>query len=453
MIVARPTTLAAAHPSTLPLVAAIEMGYGHLRAAHSLAQALGVTVVEVDQPPHADEEEQRLWRSLRRLYEVASRTSQLPFIGAPLRSLLDAVTAIAPLHPYRDLSAATLPVRSLDRLVRRGLGKGLVARLRESGSPLLTTFFAPAIAADFHHCEPVYCVVTDVDIHRIWVPRRPERARLHYLTPSRRASQRLQAYGISRERIEITGFPLPLELLGGRDLPALRRNLAARLVRLDRKRIFRRQMRNELQYFLGALPAAEEGRPPLATFAVGGAGAQAELARQLLASLRPLLLAGRLRLCLVAGTRQEIADRFRLWIAEAGLEEAGAEAVSVLAEPSLAAYFARFNELLRATDILWTKPSELTFYAALGLPLVLTEPLGMHERYNLRWAVENGAALVQRDPRYAGYWIKEWLAEGTLAAAAWSGFTRLPKFGTYQILDRLGAPQAQAQPQPPPAER
>jgi hypothetical protein len=424
-------------PALLPLIASIEMGYGHMRAAHSLAQALDLPVMQVDQPPDADDEEQRLWRSLRRLYEVASRTSQLPLIGAPLRSLLDAFTAIAPLHPYRDLSAATLPVRSLDRLIRKGLGKGLVARLRSAGSPLLTTFFAPAIIADLHHCEPVYCVVTDVDIHRIWVPRRPERARLWYLTPSRRALKRLRAYGVARERIELTGFPLPLELLGGRDLPVLRRNLAARLVRLDRKRVFRGQMRNELQYFLGGLPAAEEGRPPLATFAVGGAGAQAELARELLASLRPLLLDGRLRLCLAAGVRLEIAERFRQWIGEAGLAGLGDGTVSILAEPNLEAYFARFNELLGETDILWTKPSELTFYAALGLPLVLTRPLGMHERYNLRWAIENGAALAQRDPRYAGYWIKEWLAEGTLAAAAWSGFTRLPKFGTYQILDRL----------------
>src|SRR4030095_9293640 len=96
-----------------------------------------------------------------------------------------------------------------------------------------------------------------------------------------------------------------------------------------------------------------------------------------------------------------------------------------------------FNRLLAETDVLWTKPSEMTFYAALGLPLVLSPPVGVHERYNRRWAIENGAGLKQRHPDYAGYWIREWLAEGTLAAAAWFGFLRLPKFGLYHILERL----------------
>jgi hypothetical protein len=79
----------------------------------------------------------------------------------------------------------------------------------------------------------------------------------------------------------------------------------------------------------------------------------------------------------------------------------------------------------------------MTFFAALGIPLVFSQPVGMHERYNRRWAIENGAGLKQREPRHAGYWIREWLAEGTLAAAAWSGFMRLPKFGLYQIVERV----------------
>ncbi|HEY0782778.1 MAG TPA: hypothetical protein VGE98_10005, partial [Thermoanaerobaculia bacterium] len=70
----------------LPLVASVEMGYGHLRAAHALADALATEVVHVDQPPLVDAEEQRLWRALRRLYEFTSRSSQIPVVGAPLRS-------------------------------------------------------------------------------------------------------------------------------------------------------------------------------------------------------------------------------------------------------------------------------------------------------------------------------------------------------------------------------
>lgn len=414
------------------------MGYGHMRAASALASALHTSVWQVDHAPLADAEEQRLWRSSRRLYEVTSRFSQLPFIGGPLRSLLDGLTSIPPLYPQRDQSAPTLSVRYLDRLVRQGLGRGLVALLERSGEPLLTTYFASAIVAD-HHGRDVFCVVTDVDINRIWAPLHPQRSRIFYLTPSRRALQRLRAYGIPREHIEFTGFPLPPELLGGPELPVLRRNLAARLVRLDPKGVFRSQARNEVQHFLGSLPEGEDHLAPLATFAVGGAGAQAELARPLLASLKGLILEGRLRLCLVAGVRREVAQRFQEWVEEAGLGGLPRERLDILAEPGLETYFERFNKVLGDTDILWTKPSEMTFYAALGLPLVLSPPLGVHERYNRRWVVENGAGLRQREPEHAGYWIRDWLDEGTLAAAAWSGFIRLPKFGIYQILDRLRA--------------
>jgi hypothetical protein len=414
------------------------MGYGHLRAAYALASELGVPVLHVDCPPLADAEEQRLWRSGRRLYEATARASQLPFLGVPLRALLDSLTSIPHLYPKRDLSAVTVQVHSLQRLVHKGLGAGLVERLRATGAPLLTTYFASAVLADFHGCSPVYCVVTDVDLNRVWVPADPRHSRIIYLTPSRRASKRLRAYGVPAKQIEFTGFPLPPELLGGPDLPVLRRNLAGRLVRLDRKGVFREQARNEIQYFLGGdLPADQEHRPPLLTFTVGGAGAQAELARPLLSSLAKLVRRGRLRVCLSAGVRQEVAARFRRWVGEAGLDEHLGGAVTIFLAADLDSYFSGFNRLLAGTDILWTKPSEMTFFAALGIPLVFSPPVGMHERYNRRWAVEQGAGLRQREPGHAGYWLREWLAEGTLAAAAWSGFMRLPKFGLYQIGERV----------------
>jgi hypothetical protein len=432
----------------LPVIAAVAMGYGHLRAAHAMAGALGLEIVHVDRPPIAPPEEQRLWDGSRRFYETASRASQLPVVGAPLRVLLNGMTRIPHLYPYRDLSDATLESLSLARLIRKGLGRGLASHLQETGRPLLTTFYASAISADHYGCDPVYCVVTDCDIHRIWVPIHPERSKIVYFAPTRRAVKRLRAYGVAREQIELTGFPLPHELLGGPDLPVLKRNLAARLVRLDRKKVFRSQARNEIQHFLGPLPQDQEGRPPLATFTVGGAGAQADLARSLLRSLKPLLQEGRLRLCLVAGVRQEIADKFHQWIDEAGLADhlgpVDREGVSVEVADSLETYFPRFNQLLAETDLLWTKPSEMTFFGGLGLPLVLTTPVGHHERYNRRWAIENGGGLRQRDPDHAGFWIREWLAEGTLAAAAWFSFLRFPKFGLYQILDRVGAPQPAA---------
>ena len=426
-----------------PLVVAVDMGYGHLRAARPLARLLETEVTQVDRAPLAGPEEQRLWARVRRAYEWTSRASQLPAVGRPFRWLLDSLTDIPHLYPLRDLSAPSQGALALERLLRRGLGAGLAERLSQTAAPLLTTFYSPAIAADRAGVSDVYCVVTDSDVNRVWAPLSPERTGIRYLAPSQRVVRRLRAYGVPAQRITFTGFPLPHALVGGPHLATLTRNLAARLVRLDPSGEFRRALREELDHFLGPLPSGEEGRPPLLAFAVGGAGAQADLAERFLPSLRPALLAGRLRLALVAGVRGEVAARFEAALARADLEPAP-DAIEILLGRDLDDYLDRFDALLARTDLLWTKPSELVFYAALGLPVLCAPPVGVHERYNRRWVTEAGAGLRQGPAGFAWEWISDWLEDGTLAAAAWSGFQRLPKFGAYRVPEAMGLPAGAA---------
>jgi hypothetical protein len=425
------------HTTRKPAVVAVEMGYGHLRAAAPLAAALGTELLQVDRAPLVAPGEERLWSRVRSSYELVSRLSQLRAVGAPLRWVLDALTDIPRLHPHRDLSAPTRAVRTLERLARGDLGKGLVAHLRATGAPLLTTFYSPAIVADRAGHEPVFCVVTDSDINRIWAPLEPARTRIRYLVPTRRAARRLRSYGVPEDRIAFTGFPLPDALVGGPSLPVLKLHLAARIERLDPSGEFRRSMPEELAHFLGELPLQGAAEPPRLAFAVGGAGAQAEIAAAALPGFRGALEAGRLRITLVAGIRCEVEARFREAVHRAGMEALVGGPLEILAAPTFAEYYARFNALLARTDVLWTKPSELVFYGALGIPLVLAPPVGVHEWYNRRWARESGAGLKQREARFAADWISDWIADGVLAAAAWAGYMRLPKFGLYRILDAV----------------
>jgi hypothetical protein len=119
----------------------------------------------------------------------------------------------------------------------------------------------------------------------------------------------------------------------------------------------------------------------------------------------------------------------------------GHPGVRVVAAQTLDDYFPTCNALLAEADVLWTKPSEMTFFAALGLPLILSPPVGTQEIYNRRWAIEAGAGLAQREARFAGEWLAEWLGDGTLAGAAWNGFTRLPKRGLFRILRAFEEPR------------
>ena len=415
-------------------VVAIDMGYGHLRPARTLASQLGTTVLHADREPLADREERRRWASIRSFYESVSRVSGLPWLGPPIRTLLDMVTDIPPLYPFRDLSSPTLGARALERSARQGLGRSLVAYLAERNLQLLATFYSPAVLADFHGYDRIFCVVTDSDVNRVWAPINPASSKIRYFAPSGRVVRRLRSYGVNKDQIELTGFPLPHSLVGGPDAEVLKRNLAARIARLDPARVFSRQYAEDLEV-LGALPAPIG--PPHLVFAVGGAGAQAELPALFLPSLRPALSSGRLRLTLVAGSRRDALQQIETHVERACLSRELGRNLDVLFEPETDAYFDRFERLLAGADVLWTKPSEMVFYAGLGLPLLLTKPIGVHENYNRRFARENGAALKQRDPRTIGERLTELLDEGNLAAAAWAGYRRMPHLGLYRILDRL----------------
>jgi hypothetical protein len=415
----------------------VDMGYGHLRAAMPLADALGTELCHADQPPFADQQEQWLWAATRGGHRLLSRPTRLAgLMGRWARTAMDAVTLIPPLHESSDLSAPDAAVRMVGGLLDLGLGRGLGRYLNETGRALVTTFYVPALIADHAGCERVFCVVTDADCHRVWAALSPSQSRIHYFAPSARVVRRLQAYGVSPTRISLTGFPLPGELLGGPDLSAAIGALGRRLVRLDPEGVFRDQYRHDLRrVFPDGLPESEEGQPPRITFAVGGAGAQAELAPLFLPSLARPLRDRRLSLTLVAGIRRQVAETFERAVASARLTGELGQSLHITADDRFSDYYCQFNQLLVETDVLWTKPSELSFYAALGLPLVLSRPVGSHERYNRRWLFEQGAALRQHDPRYAWEWIAEWLRDGTLAGAAWDGFIRLPKDGTYRIAE------------------
>jgi hypothetical protein len=144
-------------------------------------------------------------------------------------------------------------------------------------------------------------------------------------------------------------------------------------------------------------------------------------------------LDGQVRVNLVAGVNQDVAKFFRDSCKQLKLCREFDRSIHILYEPGKMEYFKKFNELLRETDILWTKPSELCFYCALGLPIVMAPPIGSQEKFNRKWLTLINAGIDQDDPRYTGEWLKDWLNSGWLAEAAMQGFIEAPKYGTYNI--------------------
>jgi hypothetical protein len=292
--------------------------------------------------------------------------------------------------------------------------------------PLYPLFLSPRWLPPYAGLERVFSIVTDVDINRIWVARKPKESNINYLVPSFEARIRLLQYGVEPERIYVTGFPLPEE-----NLHSLRVDLCERIGRLDPKHVFLKRYGHSVFSMLGApIPKVD---PITITFAVGGAGAQKEVAEQILESLSQMIRDGKFRINLIAGTRIEVKEYFESIIEKLGLHSTLGVGLNIQYAPAIETYFKEFNELLRNTDILWTKPSELVFYAGLGLPLIMTQPLGAHEETNRDWIVRMGAGYPMEDPRYANEWLPHWIDAGMIAEAAFDAYSKAPRHGTENV--------------------
>ena len=221
------------YPEKYWLVTA-DMGYGHQRAIYPLRDlSVRGEILSANASPVASLKEQRLWNKIRNAYELMSRAGRLPILGRFVSLILDNLLYIPSFYPRRDSSASTLQVRYLKYVIKKGLCSGFLHQTDGTDHPVVTSFYAPAIASDIKGKQPVYCIICDTDLHRVWVSENAASSRIVYFAPGTTAARRLESYGVPEQNILITGFPLPPELLGGRDLKILKENLALRLGNLD----------------------------------------------------------------------------------------------------------------------------------------------------------------------------------------------------------------------------
>jgi hypothetical protein len=425
------------HPLRAWVVTA-DMGLGHQRAAHALGYLAEGGVLTAGSPEVTDDDEARFWTRLTWSYEVLSRAKGVPLIGGALFGALDRFLRIPPFYPLRDLSKPSINNYLVDRLIRQGLGASMLERLRAHPLPLISTFYAPTLIADRSYDAPVYSVICDADLNRVWVASQVKRSRIHYFAPCGRVMRRLRQYGVPDERIFITGFTLPRENVGGTRMLTLKSDLIQRLGRLDPRGRFSSVYGTMVSELLGDRPRPSDGKARVTvTFAVGGAGAQTDIGMRLVHALKPGILDGRFRLVLVCGVNRLVEEVFYETISHAGLWSAIGDGVLVVREDTKPRYFDRFNALMRETDVLWTKPSELSFYSGLGIPIVMAPPLGSQEDKNQRWLMDKGAALPQYTPALALEWLGDMLHDGVLAEKALSGFIKNRKLGVYKIEEVL----------------
>ncbi len=431
---------------TKAYVIAVDMGYGHQRAAYPLKDISTTPeswniadpyIISANNYPGIPKKDVKMWNSGRGVYEWISRMREMPFIGERLFALMNYFQRIEHFYPKRDLSKSSSQLDYLYFLIKkRGLGKHLVHELNKNPLPMITTFFTPAFSAEVHGYKgEIYCLCTDTDISRAWVPQHPENSRIIYLAPSHRVQERLKAYGVSPEKIITTGFPLPKELVApDTDKDTLLRSVVLRrIMRLDPTGTFREKFKDQIKASLGTEVYGSPDEPVSVAFAIGGAAAQYQIGLDVIKSLAPDIKNGKVKLNLIAGVSNKIYRIFEQALKKEGLDLFRGKGVDIIYHPQKMDYFKEFNHLLLDTDILWTKPSELSFYAGLGLPILIAPTLGSQEEYNEEWLHVVNAGIGQGNPVYTREWLFDWLESGILANHALNGFLNVSKRGAYHI--------------------
>lgn len=417
-------------------VISVNMGYGHQRTAFPLKKiAPGNKFINANDYRGIPEKDKKMWERARMFYEFISRFKRVPIVGSIVFSLYDRFQRILNFYPKKDLSKPDFQVRQFFSLFKKGWGKHFIEELAEKAGkrplPIIATFFIPAFMAEFfNYPGEIYCVVCDADISRSWAPFNPQKSRIKYFAPNSRTADRLQLYGIKKKNIFLTGYPLPEENIGEKGMSILKKDLRRRLSNLDPEERYFKHYSPLVKSFLGNLPKGAKSPLTLA-FAVGGAGAQKKIGKQILYYLKEEIKKGDVKLILIAGIREEVNIFFESSIKKAGFKEP--KNVEVVFDKKIEKYFEKFNKALRKTDILWTKPSELSFYSALGIPILVAPPVGSQEDFNKRWLLKSGFGIAQRNIQYINQWLFDWLKAGYFAEAAMQGFIEGRSQGTKEI--------------------
>ncbi len=412
------------------------MGYGHARAAYALKDLAHGEIINANDYKGIPSRDRKTWREHRKLYETVSRMKPMPVIGNLAFELMDSMQRIEPFYPQRDLSEPTIQARqSWFMVTKLEVGRHLAEKLAENPLPMICTFPLPAFAAEyFDYPGDIYVVATDADINRAWAPIDPKKSRIKYFAPNGRVVERLKLYGVPAENIYLTGFPLPKEIIGGPEGDIIRQDLKARLCNLDPNGIFLNKYYKTLETHLGKGQCNFKKKHPLTlTYMIGGAGAQRALGVQILKGLKHHLLRGKIHLNLIAGTHKGVERLYLNKIKELRLGRALGKSVFVHVWKDRPEYFHHFSKLLRKTDVLWTKPSEMSFYTGVGLPIIMAPPIGSQEVFNRVWLMQVGGGIQQGDPRYTGEWLFDWVESGGLARMAWNGYIEAPTHGAYRI--------------------
>jgi hypothetical protein len=399
------------------LLATAEMGNGHLRALHPFTEIPEYRLIVLGQTDSSKSREKSFWKFTLKLYEVVSRFKNFPLLGWLAFGIMNNFLSIPPRNKKVKRYRKTLSFWLLERFIEMGLCQGLGNEISDNHPLVFTSFYAPVIALSKRTDVMIYCQICDSDLSRVWVADAPGNSRTHYFVPCNRATERLLSYGVGIEKIHLTGFPFPDELVGGIHQEIAKRNYQKRMILFENPKIISSEFPLKMAYV------------------VGGAGAYSDIGIKIALSLSKEIISGTVVLSLVTGIKNKVILDYRK------LKEQffpNCDNIQIVEASNHFEYFQKFSKVVSSIHLLWTKPSELVFYSALGIPIIMTSPLGPQETANREWILENKFGVDQKKPKSTNSWLLEMLDKGTfskIARQSWDNGIRTAFYRIPEIID------------------
>jgi len=343
------------------LLLSMKAGDGHLRAAEAVQSALAerqrdYDVVHMDVLQHTSALFRAGFSSIHKML-----VSHMPSIW---RMLYERTEAQQTQSRFKRMAGY------LQSLQTRGIRNAV---LNHQPSYVICTHFTPAAAVAALRRRGEYSgqlgvVLTDYDVHPVWIHPGVD----CYFVATQAMAAVLRQRGIAESQIQVTGIPV---------LPVFSQDY-------PEKRIMRR--------YLGL----NENLPTV--LISGGGGGMGGIDR----------------------TAAELARVFpeTQFLAVAGHNKAAFESMRKVSAAGVAnlvplSYVRNMHELMAASDIAVSRCGGMTSSEclAMGLPMIVTNPIPGQEERNLHFLLENGAALHAQSFAHLVYKLRRVLNEGELS--------------------------------------
>jgi processive 1,2-diacylglycerol beta-glucosyltransferase len=344
------------------LILSVKAGAGHLRAAAAIEQAFQETHPEVEA------------RNVEAL-EYTNPAFQASFTGAYSKLASDLPSVWGIIYGQMEQKTSTSKSKKFAALVDR-LNAAPIVRMVRRYAPdaVLCTHYLPAeILAPLRRkgklAAPLFVALTDFDIHTMWIQEGVDR----YFVATDEMAHALKESGIGSAHVSVTGIPI---------MPVFSQpHPAPRAMRLK----------------LGLRP-----EPPTVLLSAGGFG----LTRvdQTVAMLADAV--DDVQLVALAGKNEKLEKSLR------------AVAASRPGKIVPMGFANNMHELMAASDFVVSKSGGLTSSEclAMGLPMVIFNPIPGQEERNADYLLENGVALRAHSAAHLVYKVRRLLTDSALLA-------------------------------------